>query len=127
MPTHIRKGDEVMIRSGDFKGATGTVVRMLTKTDRVVVKGARIKGITKTLKPTRINPQGGQVMVDRSFHVSAVSPVVDGKAARVRFETKKDGSKVRVAVAGGKVLKELGVVRSANAKKKTSKKSAAKA
>lgn len=126
MPMHIRKGDEVMIRSGDYKGATGTVVRMLTKNDRVVVKGPRIQGITKTLRPTRINPQGGQVQVDRSFHISAVSPVVEGKAARVRFESKKDGSKVRVAVAGGKVLKELGVVRSPNAKKKT-KKAAAKA
>jgi large subunit ribosomal protein L24 len=127
MPTHIRKGDEVMIRSGDYKGATGTVVRMLNKENRVVVKGPRIKGMTKTLKPTRINPQGGQVSLDRTFHMSVVSPVVDGKAARVRFETKKDGSKVRMAVAGGKVLKELGVVRSANAKKKTSKKTAAKA
>lgn len=126
MPMHIRKGDEVMIRSGDHKGATGTVVRMLTKSDRVVVKGPRIPGITKTLKPTRINPQGGQVQVDRSFHISAVSPVVEGKPARVRFESKKDGSKVRVAVAGGKVLKELGVVRSAVAKKK-GRKSAAKA
>ncbi len=126
MPTHIRKGDEVMIRSGDYKGATGTVVRMLTKSDRVIVHGSRIKGINKTIKPTRLNPQGGQVVVDRSFHMSVVSPVVDGKAARVRFEAKKDGSKVRVAVAGGKVLKELGVVRSANAKKK-SKKAASKA
>ncbi len=127
MPTHIRKGDEVMIRSGDYKGATGTVVRMITKSDRVIVHGSRIKGINKTIKPTRLNPQGGRVTVDRSFHMSVVSPVVDGKAARVRFETKKDGSKVRVAVAGGKVLKELGVVRSANAAKKKSKKAAAKA
>lgn len=118
MPKHIRKGDEVMIRSGDYKGATGTVVRMLTKNDRVIVKGARIPGITKNLKPTRVNPNAGQVTVDRSFHVSNVSPVVDGKATRVRFDTKKDGSKVRVAVAGGKVLKEMGTVRSASTSKK---------
>lgn len=118
MPNHIRKGDEVMIRSGDYRGATGTVVRMLTKNDRVVVKGPRIPGIVKNLKPTRVNPKGGQVTVDRTFHISNVSPVVDGQAARVRFDTKKDGSKVRLAVKGGKVLKELGVVRSADAKKK---------
>jgi large subunit ribosomal protein L24 len=72
--------------------------------------------VTRTLKPTRVNPQGGRVTVDRSFHVSNVSPVVDGKAARVRFEVKGDGSKVRVAVAGGKVLKELGRVSPASAK-----------
>lgn len=122
MPSHIRKGDEVYIRSGDFRGRTGTVVRVLPKHDRVVVKGAGIEGITKNLKPTRVNPQGGQVTVDRSFHVSNVSPAVEGKPARVRFETKGDGSKVRVAVRGGKSVKELGVVRGSKAKKKTSKK-----
>jgi hypothetical protein len=44
---------------------------------------------------------------------------VDGKAVRVGFETKPDGSKVRVARHGGKVLKELGVVSPAD---KTDKK-----
>lgn len=125
MASHIRKGDEVMIRTGEFRGATGTVVRVLTKTDRVVVKGPRIPGITKNLKVTRVNPQGGQVTVDRSFHRSNVSPLVEGKPARVRFVTKADGSKARVAVARGGVTKELGVVRSAAAKSK--KKSVARA
>ena len=118
MPRHIRKGDDVVIRSGDFKGKTGKVVRILTKEDRVVVHGSQIEGITKNLKPTRINPQGGQVTVDRSFHISSVSPIVDGKPARVRFQSKPDGSKVRLAVAGGKVLGELGEVRGPSKKKK---------
>lgn len=121
MPRHIRKGDEVIIRTGDFKGRTGVVARILTKSDRVVVKGAGIEGISKNLKPTRINPQGGQVTVDRTFHMSNISPVVDGKGTRVRFETKSDGSKVRVAVRGGKALRELGTVRSAAAAKKKSR------
>jgi large subunit ribosomal protein L24 len=38
---------------------------------------------------------------------SNVSPVVDGKPSRVRFETEKDGSKVRVAVRNGKKLHTL--------------------
>lgn len=121
MPRHIRKGDEVMIRAGDHKGATGTVMRIITKHDRVVVSGPRIEGITKNQKPSRINPQGGRVTVDRSFHISNVSPLIDGKATRVRFETRDDGSKVRVAVHGGKSLKDLGVIRSATAKGKTAK------
>lgn len=120
MPKHIRKGDEVMIRAGDFKGRTGTVVRVLADKDRVVVKGPGIEGITKNLKPNRINPQGGRITIDRTFHISNVSPLADGKAARVRFEVKPDGSKVRVAVHGGKVLKELGQVRSASRAKQKS-------
>lgn len=116
MPRHLKKGDEVVIRAGDFKGCTGTIVRLLLKSDRVVVKGPQIEGLTKTIKPTRVNPQGGQVTVDRSFHISSVSPLSDGKPTRVRFQTKSDGSKVRVAANTGK---ELSTLRSpARAKKK---------
>lgn len=115
MPKHVRKGDEVMITAGEFKGKMGTIVRVDTKSDRVIVHGSGIEGITKNIRPTRINPEGGRVELDRSFHISNVSPVIDGKASRVRFQTKKDGSKVRVAARGGK---ELGVVRGASAKGK---------
>jgi large subunit ribosomal protein L24 len=101
MPSHIRKGDEVVITAGRFRGKTGKVVRIIKKHDRVVVQGSGIEGITRNVKPTRVNPQGGQVDVDRSFHISNVSPAVDGKPTRVRFETKPDGSKVRVAARGG--------------------------
>lgn len=113
MPSHIRKGDEVIIRTGDFRGATGTVVRVIPKSGRVVVKGPKIEGVTKTLKPTRINPQGGQVTIDRSFDLSNVSPAVDGKGVRVRFQSRADGSKVRVAGRAGKDLKELGQIHGA--------------
>ncbi len=104
MPSHIRKGDEVVITAGRFRGKTGKVVRMINKHERVVVQGPGIEGITRNMKPTRINPEGGQVEVDRSFHISNVSPAVDGKPTRVRFETKPDGSKVRVAVKGGQQI-----------------------
>ncbi len=114
MARHIRKGDDIIITAGDYKGETGTVVRVLIDRDRVIVKGAGIEGYSKNLKPSRTNPQGGRVTLDRSFHMSNISPVVDGKASRVRFEIKKDGSKVRVAVMGNK---ELGQVSPAKKKK----------
>lgn len=104
MPSHIRKGDEVVITAGRFRGKTGKVVRLIKKHDRVVVQGPGIDGITRNVKPTRVNPEGGQVDVDRSFHVSNVSPSVDGKPSRVRFQTKPDGSKIRVAAKGGQQI-----------------------
>lgn len=118
MPAHIRKGDEVIINSGNFRGKTGTVVRVLKDKDRVVVQGPEIESVVRNVKPTRANPQGGRVDVDRSFHISNVNPVVDGEYMRVRFETKDDGSKVRLAVKKGEVRKVLGEVRSATAKKR---------
>lgn len=118
MPRHIRKGDEVIINTGEFRGQTGTVVRVSTKDSRVIVKGSGIRGIVRTLKPTRTNPQGGQVEVDRSFHMSNVNPVIDGKASRVRFTVQKDGSKVRVAARNGTELGKIHGPRKKAAKSK---------
>lgn len=108
MASHIRSGDEVMITAGSGKGRTGEVMRIDPKTERVWIKGLNLR--TRHLRPTRENPQGGVIRKEAPIHISNVSPVVDGKPTRVRFETRDDGSKVRVAVRSGKVL---GTVRSA--------------
>jgi len=105
MPRHVRKGDQVIVTSGSEKGKTGEITAILTQRDQVVVKGLNLK--TKRLKPTQLNPQGGVITKEAPIHISNVSPVVDGRATRVRFETKDDGSKVRVAARGGKVLGEV--------------------
>jgi len=102
MPRHVRKGDTVIVTGGASRGRTGEVMRVLTKTDQVLVKGVNLR--TKHVKPTQLNPQGGIVTKEAPIHLSNVSPVVDGHPSRVRFETRDDGSKVRVAVRGGKVL-----------------------
>lgn len=94
-----------MVISGDHKGSVGEVLTIDTKHDRVFVKG--INMITKHIKASRINPQGSVITREAPLHMSKVQPVVDGKPTRVRFTTRKDGAKVRVAVRGGK---ELGVV-----------------
>jgi large subunit ribosomal protein L24 len=115
MARHVRKGDTVMVTSGSHKGQTGTITKVITGEpgkERVLIKGINLR--TKHLRPTRFNPQGGIVTREASIHISNVSPVVDGKPTRVRFVTKDDGSKVRVAVRGGS---ELGVIRGTEAKK----------
>lgn len=99
---HVRKGDQVMVTSGSYKGQTGEISRVITKSDRVIVKGVNLK--TKHVKPNRVTPQGSIITKEASIHISNVSPVVDGKATRVRFKVNSDGSKDRVAVNGGKVL-----------------------
>ncbi len=105
MPRHILKGDSVMVTAGNDRGTVGEVLRVLTKDDRVVVHGVNIR--SKHIKPSEKNPQGGVVRHEMPIHISNVSPVVDGKPSRVRFETKKDGSKVRIAVRNGAVLHTL--------------------
>ena len=105
MPRHVRKGDHVIVTAGNDLGATGEVLRVLPKKDRVVVQGVNVH--SKHIKPTEANPQGGIIKREMPIHISNVSPVVDGKPTRVRFETKSDGSKVRIAVRTGKELHTL--------------------
>jgi len=105
MPKHVRKGDTVIVTSGDHKGVTGEITDVITKSDQVIVKGVNLR--TKHIRPTQINPQGGIVSIEAPIHISKVSPVVDGKPTRVRFETAADGSKNRVAVRNGKSLGQV--------------------
>ena len=99
----IKKGDNVVVRSGKDKGRTGTVLQVMPKEGKVVVAGVNVA--TRHRKPTQANPQGG---IDRSpapMHISkvALADPKTGKATRVRFET-KDGKKVRVAVKSGETI-----------------------
>lgn len=109
MPRHVRKGDTVIVTSGANKGQVGEIMRVITDKDQVIIKGINLR--TKHLKPTRINPQGGVITKEAPIHISNVSPVVDGKPTRVRFEIRDDGSKHRVAVRGGKVLGQVSPAR----------------
>jgi len=105
MARHIRRGDMVIVTAGNSRGMTGEVMKVDVANGRVIVQGVNIR--TKHLKPTQVNPQGGLVRREMPIHISNVSPVVDGKPSRVRFERKPDGSKVRVAVRNGATLHTL--------------------
>ncbi len=104
MPKHIRKDDTVIVTCGreEDRGRTGKVLKVFPKEDRVLVEGINIR--RKTVKPTQENQQGGVISKEMPIHISNVSPVVDGKPTRVRFETRADGSKIRVAVRNGQQI-----------------------
>ena len=99
----VKKGDTVVVIAGKDKGKKGTVTKVFTKANRVLVEGVNV--ITKHQKPTAINPQGGIINKEAPIHISNVMPVdpETGKGTRVRFEV-KDGKKVRVSVKSGKEI-----------------------
>ncbi len=105
MPRHIRNGETVMVTSGDDKGKTGTILQVIPGKSQVVVQGINVK--SRHLKPSQASPQGGIIQKEMPIHWSKVSPVADGKATRVRFQTRKDGSKVKVAAVNGQELAVL--------------------
>ena len=71
--------------------------------NRVIIEGVNVR--KKNVKPSQSNPQGGVTEMEMPIHMSNVSPLAnDGKPTRVRFETRADGSKVRLAARTGEQL-----------------------
>ena len=99
----IKKGDSVIVLSGKDKGRTGTVLQVMPKDSKVVVDGINVAA--RHRKPSQVNPQGGIDRRPAPMHISKVAiATADGKPSRVRFETGKDGKKLRVAVRTGEKI-----------------------
>ncbi|MGX7951710.1 50S ribosomal protein L24 [Tsuneonella sp. HG249] len=100
----IKKGDSIVVLSGKDKGRTGTVQSVMPKDGKVVIDGVNM--IARHRKPSQENPQGGIDRKPAPMHISkvALADPKDGKPTRVRFETNKDGRKVRVAVKSGETI-----------------------
>ena len=71
--THVKKGDQVEIITGNHKGKRGTVLLVNDAKGQVVVEGAR--PLKKAAKPTEANPSGGINTIDGPVHISNVKKV----------------------------------------------------
>jgi len=100
----IKKDDNVVIIAGRHKGTTGKVLRVLPDDDKVVVQGVNV--ITKHVKPSQRNPQGGRIKREAPIHISNVmlADPKDGAPTRVRVQTLECGRKVRIAVRSGEQI-----------------------
>ena len=100
----IRSGDEVVVIAGKNKGSHGKVLKVNLDDDRVLIQGVNI--VTKHVKPSRENPQGGIQKREAPIHLSNVmlADPKTGDPTRVRFKTLESGTKVRVAVKSGEQI-----------------------
>jgi large subunit ribosomal protein L24 len=100
----VKKGDTVVVVAGKNKGKSGEVLRVLPKADKVLVAGVNV--VTKHVKPSQQNPQGGRVQREAPIHISnvMVADPQDGKPTRVRVNVLNDGRKVRIAVRSGEQI-----------------------
>ena len=79
---HVKKGDKVLVNSGNFKGEEATIAAILTKKDRVVLSFTSNKDRAigkRTVKKSKLNPNGGMIERSVSVHVSNVNPVAAEK------------------------------------------------
>ncbi|MBN2211975.1 MAG: 50S ribosomal protein L24 [Sedimentisphaerales bacterium] len=96
----IKKGDTVEVMAGDDKGRRGKVLRVDVVRQVVVVEG--VNRLYKHVRPSRRNPQGGRLQVERPIHISnvqVVSPKTD-RPTRVKFTQDAEGKKTRMDTAG---------------------------
>lgn len=95
---HIKKGDNVVVLSGDDKGVIGEVLAVSPEEGKVIVKGVNI--IHKHVKPRRQGEAGGIVDAEGAIYASNVALICPqcGKATRVMHKisvTEKNGKMKR--------------------------------
>ncbi len=100
---HVKKGDTVVVVSGDDKGRKGEVLETSPKEGKVIVKGVNI--VTRHVKPRRQGEQGGIVKVEGAMYACKVqlycAKCDQGVRVKHIFE---DGKKVRVCAKCGAKL-----------------------
>jgi large subunit ribosomal protein L24 len=99
----IRKGDTVKVISGKDKGVTSVVMRALPESRKVVVE--KVGVVKKAQRPTRDNPSGGIMSLEKPVHVSTVMLVCPKctKPTRVGLRV-EDGKKTRFCKKCDKVI-----------------------
>ncbi len=104
MAARIRKGDRVVVTTGDDKGKRGEVLSVQPTEQRAVVQGVNVA--KHHTKPRGMGQPGGIVEREATIHLSnlmLVDPKTD-KPTRVGFRVLDDGRKVRVARGSGDVI-----------------------
>ena len=100
----IRKGDEVVVRTGKDKGRRGTVLQIFDD-ERILVEGVNLA--KKHTKPNpNIGEQGG--IVDKAMPLDISNVLVfnpkSKKGERVGIRVNDDGSKERIFKGTGDVV-----------------------
>jgi large subunit ribosomal protein L24 len=97
----IKKGDTVLVLSGDDKNKTGVIKEVIREKYRAIVTGVNM--VKRHVKPTA-ERTGGVEQREASIHISNLMLVdANGVASRVTTET-REGTKVRVSKKTGAII-----------------------
>lgn len=100
----LRKGDDVVVRTGRDKGKRGTVLRVLDQ------QTVLVEGINLVKRHTRPNPQQGLSggIVEKELPIQASNVALfnptSGKGDRVGIRRLEDGKKVRYFKSNDEVV-----------------------
>ena len=95
---NFKVGDKVVVIAGKDKGKEGKIIKTLKNDNKVVVEG--INMVTKHVKPSAQNENGGIIKVEAPIHASNVM-LLDPKTkkrTRIAHEIDENGKKHRISV-----------------------------
>ncbi|MCR9252717.1 MAG: 50S ribosomal protein L24 [bacterium] len=100
----IKKGDTVKVIAGNSNGKTGKVLEVFTDKNRAIVEGVNM--ITKHVKPSATNPEGGLNNTEASIHISNLMLVdpSSGDATRVGRKLNSDNKLQRYSKKTGEFI-----------------------
>lgn len=101
---HIKRGDTVMVISGQNKGKTGKVIAAFPRESKVIIEGVNI--IKKHQKPRGVGQAGEIIEKEAPIFASKVMyyDTTKKKPTRIGYKILKDGKKVRVSKASGEQI-----------------------
>ena len=70
---HVKRGDTVLVVTGNHKGAQGKVLQILPKKHQVLIEGVRM--IKKHVRRNQEHPQGAIIEREGPVHISNVKLV----------------------------------------------------
>lgn len=90
MSMHVKKGDTVVVISGDDKGKKGKVLEVSPKEGKIIVEGINL--VKKHVKPRKMGDPGGIIEAEGAMYASKVQVVCPscGKPTRVGHKKVKD-------------------------------------
>jgi large subunit ribosomal protein L24 len=85
---HIRKGDTVIVLSGEYKGYKGRVLEVFPDKERAIVEGVNM--MHKHTKPNAAYPNGGVIEKEGSIHISKLMLVEPSTGEPTRTGRRKN-------------------------------------
>jgi large subunit ribosomal protein L24 len=83
---HVKKGDQVEVISGNFRGSSGRILAVFPGKQRILVEGVRI--IKKHLRKSQDNPSGKIAEREGPIHISNVK-LIEREKKTEKKATKK--------------------------------------
>jgi len=98
----LKKGDNVLVITGKDKGKSGSILSIIPKKNRAIVKGVNM--VKKHQKPSK-QSAGGIIEKELSMHLSnlAFISINDGKKTKIGYKLEKN-KKIRFEKKTGEII-----------------------